>query len=270
MIRFPEFRFSVPALRTGRARRRASGSPQDSINSSSIDAVSADSQVPRATHHRCPAMACRYSTPSLLASASLPSCCLPSPCGRFSRPPTTTETPPHNNPPRTIRLPFTLRCEGTDHCGSHVHQTPFDGGGAQLHSYSIALGTLQFSPRPSNRHRYETVESDPTMGMRKDQHCSNPYPPGLSRSTTKGASTTGSHTLHLPVSLARPRCRIVPSLRYIVRAASRLGAHVCALPALSFSRSLQRPRVGSRALHGVLAPRGAQPNSSMISRSKRL
>ena len=75
------------------------------------------------------------------------------------------------------------------------------------------------------------------MGLRRVHCCTDPDPPGWSRSTTGGASDAGSLALHLLVLLARPRRLAVPPLRYVVRAApgsARMSA-LC-LPSASRNR----------------------------------
>ena len=71
----------------------------------------------------------------------------PSPCGRLSRPRTTTGAPPHPGAISRRRTcpPTALagRRGGRPRDGSHVHHAPVDGGGAQLCPCSLATATPQ-------------------------------------------------------------------------------------------------------------------------------
>ena len=120
--------------------------------------------------------------------------------------------------------------------GSHVHRSPIDGGGAQLYPCSIAIGQPQPSPWP----RRQDVPPRRRVGRhlpRRSPCCHGPDPPGLGPLTGQGASTTGSVSLHLPVSLADPSRLAVPARSYVVRAVPVRSLHPRArLPSASGDR----------------------------------
>jgi hypothetical protein len=168
-------------------------------------------------------------------------CCLPSPCGRLSRPRTTRETPSRES---AIRRRWT--CPVT-HQGDTVAVPTFT-------DFRV-MGTVpSYTPAASPHTRRSmcaaTVEPSAcgtTERMRdrisRIQHCASPYPPDWSWLTNRRASDAGSLSLHLPILLARPRRLAVPPHRYVVRAASGLACiSTFDLPSASRDRCIGRGR----------------------------
>ena len=156
--------------------------------------------------------------PPGLPASSLPACWLPSPCGRLSRPPTTTKPPPH---PAAINrrricppLPWPGSGEG-------------DPGWFPRSPRTDRRGRCPAIPRPP-RHEYAAAfprglltglnipaaESPATCSDGRARH-TDPDPPGSSRLDAYGTSRAGSS--RTPSRLAcRTRavwqCRRAPSL----------------------------------------------------------
>ena len=94
-----------PPHRTGRAPFKASGSPSDGLDQSREHQPSAI------------VVGCIHPFSGVVRSVPHPSDCPPSPCGRLSRPRTTTRALPHVRHWPQAGLP---RCRGAEH-GSQVH-----------------------------------------------------------------------------------------------------------------------------------------------------
>src|SRR6266571_5046233 len=121
----------------------------------------------------------------------------------------------------TVGLPVAVlaaRRGGRHRGASHVHRIPVGGGGAQLYPCSIAPGQPQPSPGPRRRDRIARHRVGRHL-LRRATHCLGPDPPGLGPLTSRGASTTGSVSLHRPALLAGPGRLAVPPRPYVVRTA---------------------------------------------------
>ena len=169
-------------------------------------------------------------------------CCPPSPCGRLSRPRTTTGTPPRDN-----AISRRWACPG---CCARADEvavptfTDFRLTGA-VSSYTPAA---PLHTRCSMRAATAGPSACGSTERMRDrlphiQCCASPYPPDWSWLTNRGASDAGSLSLHLPVLLARPRRLAVPPCRYVVRAAPGLACiSTLDLPSASHDRCVGRGR----------------------------
>jgi hypothetical protein len=118
--------------------------------------------------------------------------------------------------------------------GSHVHRSPIDGGGAQLYPCSIGMGQplpMASTPRCTDPTPSGTPSTEALPVLPRPRSTS------LGPLTDQGASTTGSVSLHLPVSLADPSRLAVPARSYVVRAVPVGSLHPRAgLPSASGDR----------------------------------
>ena len=148
-------------------------------------------------HVRCAGI---HRRPPGIAVLPLGSCCPPSPCGRLSRPRTTTRATPHPDAisrRRAFPSPTWHVSGRVTPGGSHVHLGPFDGVGAQLCPWGLAMGTPQSFPMASWSSTPQRLRSRPTLGRAP---LPGPYPPGLSRSRVERLYDV--RFAHLSISLA--------------------------------------------------------------------
>ena len=87
--------------------------------------------------------------PPGLATPTLRTRCLPWPCGRLSRPRTTTQAPPHLTPSADGGLAHHLSVGGRCQVVPTFAVAPFDGSGVQLCPCGLATGTPQSFPMAS-------------------------------------------------------------------------------------------------------------------------
>ncbi len=136
--------------------------------------------------------------PGIPASASLTHW-PPSPCGRLSRPRTTTRPPPRPRPPAgsgPAPVPAWQARQGATPDGSHVHHAPIGGPGAQLvsrqhrHDYAAdlhhglpasAINWLRSRPphakqQPRTAHRPLSARFEPAHRLRGVTTGSSPAP----------------------------------------------------------------------------------------------
>jgi hypothetical protein len=161
------------------------------------------SEVPAAQPHRDQAAAHRYSPATSLLPSVLRVRWDPSPCGRLSRPRSTTVPPPRpgSNSGRCA-CPSPQGLDGHHQDASHVHHAPVGRVGAQLYPCGITARHPTHrtaSPAPTSIARTRRPPS-----QTEDEHRDSPQPPVPELVTDRGASTTGSVSLHLSALLARP------------------------------------------------------------------
>ncbi len=120
-------------------------------------ATCAGSRVPARSPPPATARTARRCSPtaSSLASRALQARCRPSPCGRLSRPRTTTTAPPH---PAALSGHRALAPRGRPRDGSHVHCRTVDGTGARLSPCGQVVTLTQ--PHATHRRQRGVLAAD--------------------------------------------------------------------------------------------------------------
>lgn len=165
---------------------------------------------------------------------------------------------------QTMSMPVLLRGEGEDGVVPTftVHRLT-----VEVPSYTPATSLRvlrRIPPEPAQRPWVAIVVRGRAIGLRLGQRCTDPYPPGWSRSTTEGASGTGSLRCTFPSRLRGNgvwQCHRPATLSGLLPARRPCRRSAC--PQL-LGTAAPVPG-GSRAPRGETAPRGAQPTSSMQS-----
>ena len=230
---------------------------------SPIGAAWSGSPVPWPRLLRASAMVRRCSpATSWHASPSLRTRWVPSPCGRLSRPRTTTDPPPH---PGAIsrRWACPPSCglhEGKDEPrdGSHVHHVPVGRVGAQLFRCGLATTTPQAFTVAS----WSACITDFGVVSPSRKSTRTAAQPTSTRLELVPLLSGFNHwfTLVTPFCLAcRAQSRLaVPTRPGVVRAASHPPEHLLGQAALSFTGLLRQPgEAGLSPASGYTAPRGA-------------
>ncbi len=149
--------------------------------------------------------------------------------------------------------------------GSRVHHVPIDGGGAQLFSGGLAMGTPQAFPMASSSTRMIDFEVG-VASPRRRAPLTDPCPPGL-------GSVRALRRFHhwflrsytFPSRLPSPGCLAVPACLVVVRAApARPCASRVRLPSAS-PACCDRSGAGPLIPLGLVAPRGARPPAGSTS-----
>ena len=178
--------------------------------------------------------------PPGISASSLPTCWPPSPCARLSRARTTTGPPPH---PAAIGRQRTCPPAGlAARWGGRPGMVPtftmesIDEGGARLDPDSIATPTPQFFDvaSPPDRQTGFGVGPHRTSGTGHALH-TGPYPSGLSRLWTYGASDSGSSRTPSHQCLPDPSRLTVPTRPVRCQGCShhRVRSHVLVAPSFT-------------------------------------
>jgi hypothetical protein len=172
----------------------------------------------------------------------LRSCCPPSPCGRLSRPPTTTRTPPR--PTRISRhraLPNRHQQPGTRGAFPTFTMIRLTGSTAGSTPTAFPAGTRSIPPATapgSNIRAWSEPPSNEAASSLRSTHVRQVS----GRLRNQGASSTSLLSLCLSVSLARTRASGSAARPSRCRGASPCGARSRAQMAPSFSGPLHQPR----------------------------
>ena len=235
--------FPRAASRTRRARFRATGAPQVPLWVVVGPTVQLGLNLPysslRPKQRELRFVGIHQRPPGIPAS-SLPTCWPPSPCARLSRARTTTGPPPH---PAAIGRQRTCPPAGlAARWGGRPGMVPtftmesIDEGGARLDPDSIATPTPQFFDvaSPPDRQTGFGVGPHRTSGTGHALH-TGPYPSGLSRLWTYGASDSGSSRTPSHHCLPDPSRLTVPTRPVRCQGCShhRVRSHVLVAPSFT-------------------------------------